>query len=98
MTKNLESAAKSFNVEPDCTHRPDKWKSSAKCLCVSIQDVRSRAEEICLYSSSSEEESQRTDIPKNRSKRRGHKRSKRFNESLTRARERTICIDVLPKR
>ena len=85
IAKNLVSAAQSCTRESDSTHRPDKRRSSAKRLCVSIQHVRARAEEICLYLASSEEESQRCDIVNNRSKRRRAKRSKRFNESLNRA-------------
>lgn len=82
LAKSLESSAKSFTVEPNSTHRPDKWKSSAKCLRVSIHDVRARAEKICQYpSSSDEDDSSQLEISANRSKRRRPKCSKRFNES-----------------
>lgn len=86
LAKSLESSAKSFTVEPNSTHRPDKWKSSAKCLRVSIHDVRARAEKIRQYpSSSDEDDSSQLEISANRSKRRRPKCSKRFNESLQKA-------------
>lgn len=86
VAKDLESASKSFTVEPLSTHRPDKWRSTKKRQRVSIHEVRARAEVIRLDSSSSEEEpNEQTNSNGKRSKRRRPKRSKRFNDSLQKA-------------
>ena len=53
LAKSLESAGSSFTVDPNSTHRPDKWRSGKRQR-VSVNEVRDRADEIYLDSSSSE--------------------------------------------
>ena len=92
VAKDLESASKSFTVDPLSTHRPDKWKCAKKRQRVSIHEVRARAEVIRLNSSSSEEENDQINTFEKRSKRRRPRRSKRFNDSLQKALEQSFKL------